>query len=52
MAIAAGLLIAGPGHVSVHRQVERAAREDARLATRGRRRRGSKLAQIVAAILR
>jgi putative oxidoreductase len=53
MAIAAGLLLTGPGHVSVHRQIERAIGGRRRkLFARGPRRRGSKLAQIVASLLR
>lgn len=54
MAIAAGLLLAGPGRVSVHRPLERALvdRPMARMLAGRRRRRRARLYRLLAALLR
>jgi putative oxidoreductase len=53
MAIAVGLLLAGPGHLSVHQTVDRALGQRRMSLLGGRRRRSrSKLFRILAALLR
>jgi putative oxidoreductase len=53
MAIAAGLLLAGPGPLSVHQTIDSVlAERRASLLGRRRRRRRSKLFRILAALLR